>query len=742
MRSLRKRRRGPVVRYAPGMSRPSARSVAALVVLVSACSTKDPAPTRPAHSATAAAAETAAPSAAPPPTATASASSTADAVTQASQPYEPGPSVLATGGVDGAALRKRHIERLESDTSPVTVLRGDTALDLGKRICEAVVPKRGPETPVLLKPNLCGFDSIKDPAKHKGDDGVHGRTTDVSFTRGVVQCLKARGHKKITIAEGCGISHKHWLQVAHITGYDVMARQEGVALVAMDDDGVFDVEGDQPGKPLAIKGIGRTHVPNLLLPKILAEHLDRGLFLSLPKIKAHRYAAFSMGIKGGQGTVMLSDKSPAYKQKWRMHRELGKYLDLRKGKGDDGAEVPKEENRALYVASLMAFAERMADVLEISTPDAVLAEGAPAMGGDGFQRLVPSAENVAIGGTNPVLVDRVGAAFLGLWAQPALARELGGHATSPLLEVAAKRYKLDLKSPAITGDGASLLTSPRPVHFKGMAPFAIDWSPPGSPPPAPYVFPSPAPDSPSPTPDSSSPHPSPDSSAPHPHSNPHPSPSPDSHAPSARPEAHAAPLGADAVTIDGRVDDAAWKRANPVSWSTDYAGRPARVATRARFLWSASALHVLFELEGAGFHTDTSLPTNVERKKLYEEDCVELFLTPDPAHPKHYYEVELGPFGHWFDIDVDRERGKQSTAWSSGATIATRRDKAARTAVIEAKLTAPEIVRALVAGARLPLGLYRIEGAGDRLYLAWSPPRTAKPNFHVPEAFGTLVLDP
>jgi hypothetical protein len=35
-----------------------------------------------------------------------------------------------------------------------------------------------------------------------------------------------------------------------------------------------------------------------------------------------------------------------------------------------------------------------------------------------------------------------------------------------------------------------------------------------------------------------------------------------------------------------------------------------------------------------------------------------------------------------------------------------------------------------------------MEGTSPREYLAWSPPRTPKPNFHVPEAFGTLVLDP
>ncbi len=665
---------------------------------------------------------------------TPSASASADTVTQASAPYQAGPSVLASGSVDGAALRKRHIERLKSDTSAVTVLEGQTPLELGKRICEAVVPKRPPATPVLLKPNLCGFDSIKDPAKFHGDDGVHGRGTDVGFTRGVVQCLKARGHKTITIAEGCGISHKHWLTVAHLTGYDTMAKEEGVRLVAMDDDGVFDVEGDQPGKPLAITGIGATHVPTLLLPKILAETLDHGLFLSLPKIKAHRYAVVSMAIKGMQGTVMLSDKAPGYKQKWRMHKELGEYLDQRKQK------LP--EDRALYVATLLAFAERMVDTLEISTPDAVLAEGAPGMAGDGFQSLRPTAENVAIGGTNPVLVDRVGSAFLGLYNNPALGRELGGHPTSPLIEIAAKRYKLDLKSTTIVGDGASLLDGPRPAHFKAMAPFSIDFDPPGTRTPAgpdwdalghgPPLGDLPAGDHEA-TPEASAAPASPKPPSP---------PAPPPPAANGKPEAHAAALGEGTITIDGKGDDAAWARAAPVSWQTDYAGAASGITTRARFVWSKSGLHALLELSGAGLHVDTSRPVAEERKGLYNEDCAEIFFTPDPARPKHYFEIELGPFGHFFDIEIDRDTGKQNTAWSSGARIATTRNAAARTAVIEALLTAPEIVAALAAGARLPLGLYRTEGTGDRHFLAWSPPRTPKPNFHVPEAFGALVIDP
>jgi hypothetical protein len=517
----------------------------------------------------------------------------------------------------------------------------------------------------------------------------------------------------------------------------------------MHDDGVFDVEGDRPGQPLRVDGIAKTRVPTLLLPKVLAEHLDHGLFLSLPKIKAHRFAVVSIGLKNMQGTVMTSDRAPAYRQKWRMHEELGPWIAARKAK--------EPEDRAAYVRALELFAERMVDVLEISAPDAVLAEGAPAMGGDGFSKLVPSAESVAIGGTNPVLVDRVGAAFLGLWDEPRLARGLGGHRTSPLVTRAARRFGLDLAAPAVVGDGADLVRARRPTHFKAMAPFSIDdvvtpgaapTAAPDAPAPttAPHApTPTGAPHAPTPTtaPSAAPPPTAPAAAAPSaaaaaPSAAPTPTAAPDT---PARPVVHAAPLGDASVALDGRADDAAWARATAAVFDTDWSGAPTGTLTRVRFLWSKGALFALFELEGAGLFVDRARPIDVERDKLYEEDCVELFLAPDPATRTRYFEIELGPLGHVLDLAVDRAKKSHDTAWSSGARVATTQDAAAHRAVVEARFDAPEVVRALVPGASLPLGLYRMEGRSPRRYLAWSPTRTRKPNFHVPDAFGTLTLD-
>lgn len=627
-------------------------------------------------------------------TAPAAVSPPVDTATGASPAWTAGPPVVVGESVDGAALRAANRARLAADHSPVTVLTGKSALELGQRLCEAVVPRRPPATPVLLKPNLGGFDWFKDPKTHGGDNGVTGRTTDPEFVRGVIRCLKQRGHTKITVADGFGGKPTDWDRLIKVSGYARMAKEEHVALVALDDDGVYDVEGDQPGKPLGIRGMDKTRVPTLLMPKIVAEHLDHGLYLSLPKIKAHRFAVFSIGIKAQQGVAMYADAAPAYHQKWRTHREIGPALALVK-KNDPRA-------RAAYVDSLEKFAERMVDILEVDAPHAVLAEGAPAMSGDGFQVLYPSKELVAIGGTNVVLVDRVGAAFLGLWDSAGLARELGGHRTSPLLEVAAARFGLDLTAmPALTGDGAPLLAARRPARFIGMAGFTVD----DSPPPALAEL--------------------------------HAARVADDHAPALG--------GATGATIGG-TPAPVWDQATPLTFATDFAGATTPTATTVRALWSSAALYLRWDLAGAGLATDTTRPIAVERDRLYQEDCVELFLAPDPARPRRYAEIEVGPFGHFFDLAIDRSGARTAwtsdAAWSAGLVIATWRDPETRTAAIEVAITAPELIAALTAGARLPLGLDRMEGKAPRRYLMAFPGRTAKPNFHAPTGFGTLVLEP
>jgi hypothetical protein len=387
---------------------------------------------------------------------------------------------------------------------------------------------------------------------------------------------------------------------------------------------------------------------------------------------------------------MYSDGSPAFRQKWRNHRELGAALQAIK-RGD-------ANGRALYIKALEKFADRMVDVLELETPDAVLVEGAPAMDGDGFDRLYPRAENMGLGGTNPVLIDRVAAEYLGLWDNAALAQEIG-HLTSPLLEVAAKRYGLDIRElPKLVGEGRAIFDGHAfQPHFHGMAGFDI-----GSATPMADTT----------TPDCAI---------------------KDLHAT----RATAAPV------IDGEIDGA-WDAAVPFESAHDWAGNVVATATRVRALWSPEALYLLWELDGTGLNTDLSYPVSEERVDLYNEDCIELFLAPNAAVRGAYAEIEIGPHGHVFDLWIDRtgKKVKSDAAWSGGLTVGTTRDASAKRAVIEVAITNPTIIAALVPDARLPIGVYRMEGKTPRQYLAFFPTRTPKPSFHVPDAFGTLVIDP
>ncbi len=612
----------------------------------------------------------------------------ADVVSRASEPYA-GPPVLAEGKLDGAALRAHNKARLARDDSAVIALEGGSAVELGKKICEAVVPKRPASTPVLVKPNIGGFDSIKSPDRSDGDDGVKGRVSNPEFVRGVIQCLKERGHKSITIADGWGAPHRYWEKLIDVSGYAAMARSEGVPLVCMCDDGVFDLAPGTPGKPVAVGGMEQTKVSTLLLPKILAEHLNGGLFIEVPKLKTHRFSVVSLGIKNLQGVVMSSVASPAHAQKWRMHAELNDYLKSKSGGAED---------RRAYVDSLDRFATRMVDVLEVAAPDAVLLDGTPAMQGDGFQKMVPMREQVAIGGTNAVRVDQVGSMFLGAWKNPKLAAGLGGHDSSPLVEQAGKRFGIDFTTTKIEGSAKTLFAKPRPLVFKAIAPFEVHESASATGAAEPAV-------------------------------------------PSDKKLAHAADAGSDALAMDGVLDEPAWARATPIEFDTSWRGDATGAKTKVRLLWQRGALFAGFEVEGTGLLADASFPKDRDRPKLYEEDCVELFIGAGPSEPKHYFEIEVGPLGHFLDLEVDKAAKTENVAWSSGLSVGTRPDASGRRAVIELKLTAPEIRAHLERGVILPFALYRMEGKSPRQYLAWSPTMTDRPNFHVPDRFGAIVLD-
>lgn len=175
---------------------------------------------------------------------------------------------------------------------------------------------------------------------------------------------------------------------------------------------------------------------------------------------------FSIAIKSLQGAAMYSDAAPAYRQKWRTHKEVGAAIALVK-KGDPRA-------RKVYVEALEKFAERMVDVFEVETPHVILAEGAPAMSGDGFQVLFPSAEAIADGGRQP----GAGRSRRRAAARPVGSRRPRRRARRPPAPRRCSRSRprgsASLTKPPVTGDGAGLLAQRRPARFYAMGDFVVD----------------------------------------------------------------------------------------------------------------------------------------------------------------------------------------------------------------------------------------------------------------------------
>jgi hypothetical protein len=216
-----------------------------------------------------------------------------------------------------------------------------------------------------------------------------------------------------------------------------------------------------------------------------------------------------------------------------------------------------------------------------------------------------------------------------------------------------------------------------------------------------------------------------------------PEPPPPRPAPLARGEAIVAPRIDVEPAIDGCLDE--WTQAQPVPIDQDWRGGAEVPETIAYFAWTDDALFVAFECAYEGELSLSDAPYG-EVTDLYRYDVVELFVDPTPDTPDTYLEIEVDPRGRYLDIDVDRSRRPRGdVAWSSGITAsATVTDDRF---FVEARIPAAAFGSDTLTPTEWRANVYRIAGTSpDRTFLARYPTMTERPNFHVPERFGTMLL--
>lgn len=200
---------------------------------------------------------------------------------------------------------------------------------------------------------------------------------------------------------------------------------------------------------------------------------------------------------------------------------------------------------------------------------------------------------------------------------------------------------------------------------------------------------------------------------------------------------------------DAVVEKAVWQMAPQAVFSRDWKDREAfpDYRTEVRLCWSSKYLYVLWIASYDELHTyaDAEEIGRGESWELWKGDVVELFIGDSPDRNR-YFEFVASPTDQWIDIRHNKNLPAESsydTAWESGWKRATCREPSQNRWIAEWRIPLGAITTHRIgAGLEFQGNFYRISGqSGRELYLAWSPTMsTEKPSFHIPERFGTFVL--
>jgi uncharacterized protein (DUF362 family) len=212
----------------------------------------------------------------------------------------------------------------------------------------------------MVKPSVDRVLSVRKPILIKPNylNSRHpstGITTDSRVIEGAVKFLKEQGIDDMIIGEGSGFADT--FEAFRVAGVDVVAQRWGVRLVDLNRDEFVEVH---PPDPLSLKRV-----------KVAKTALDCTI-ISVPKLKLHRIATVTLSLKNMMGALA--------------------------SKG------------SMHTGSLSRNIVDLASVLRpsISVVDGIIAgEGHESSGN-------PVEMNLVIAGTDPVAVDAVGAAVMGV----------------------------------------------------------------------------------------------------------------------------------------------------------------------------------------------------------------------------------------------------------------------------------------------------------------------------------------
>ncbi len=192
-----------------------------------------------------------------------------------------------------------------------------------------------------------------------------------------------------------------------------------------------------------------------------------------------------------------------------------------------------------------------------------------------------------------------------------------------------------------------------------------------------------------------------------------------------------------------RAEDPFWREAPATIAGHDPFGAAVPdLQTELRSRWTRDHLYVHFRCPYQALYLKPDPDRSSKTWELWNWDVVEFFIGNGEDPCQRYKEFELSPQGEWLDLAIESvpPDPRQCWQWASGFQTEARIDAGERVWSGCMRIPFASIANSPAAPQKtFRMNFYRIEGRpGYRKHIAWRP--THSDSFHVPKAFGSLVL--
>ncbi|MBL8213791.1 MAG: carbohydrate-binding family 9-like protein [Bryobacterales bacterium] len=213
---------------------------------------------------------------------------------------------------------------------------------------------------------------------------------------------------------------------------------------------------------------------------------------------------------------------------------------------------------------------------------------------------------------------------------------------------------------------------------------------------------------------------------------------------------HKIPRAKSAIRIDAKLDEKAWRNAKPVSdFIFNWYESGEKEQTEAKLVWDDQNLYVSWRCKDrhiSAYETKRHGPVS-------KDDCVEIFISPNPEKVKNYYTFEINAIGTmlnrcrtdwWKGPPTWEPEGVDYRATYHGMA---RKDESSDDKEWIVEMAVPFANFAKDAAHTPPkpgdvwrLNLQRLGGKTNKQMSTWSPIPPPAKGFHTPEAFGRVVF--